>query len=96
MADVRIHRYVVDPADVAELLTRRAALITAIRADHPGLAEARLIRLEDGTFIDAWRWDSAEQMQAALASAPTLPEVAAAMSLTRDRSTEDGEIVDEQ
>jgi hypothetical protein len=73
-----------------------AALISAIRTSHPGLAEARLIRLEDGTFIDAWRWDSAEQMQAALAAAPTFPEVAAAMSLTRERTAEDGEIVDER
>ena len=71
-------------------------MIAAIRADHPGLAEARLIRLEDGTFVDAWRWDSAEQMQAALAAAPTYPEVPAAMSLTRERTAEDGEIVDER
>jgi hypothetical protein len=63
MAVVRIHRYSVDPAEVDELLTRRTALIAAIRAEHPGLAEARLIRLEDGTFIDAWRWESEEQMQ---------------------------------
>jgi hypothetical protein len=40
MADIRIHRYSVDdPADLEELLARRAELITAIRADHPGLAE---------------------------------------------------------
>jgi hypothetical protein len=96
MANVRIHRYNVDPADIEELLARRAALITAIRTAHPGLIEARLIRLENGTFVDAWCWDSAEQMQAALAEAPTFPEVGAAMSLTRDRTAEDGEIVDER
>jgi antibiotic biosynthesis monooxygenase len=96
MADIRIHRYNVDPTDVEELLARRGALITAIRAAHPGLIEARLIRLEDGSFVDAWRWESAEQMQAALAEAPTFPEVGAAMSLTRDRTAEDGEIVDER
>ncbi len=95
MADIRIHRYVVDPADTEELLARRAALITAIRADHPGLAEARLIRLEDGTFVDAWRWDSAEQMQAALAAAP-FPEAGPAWSLTREATSEDGEIVEER
>jgi hypothetical protein len=71
-------------------------VITAIRREHPGLVEARLIRLEDGTFIDAWRWDSAEQMQAAVVAAPTIPEVASAMSLIRDRTAEDGEIVDER
>jgi hypothetical protein len=95
MADIRIHRYVVDPSDLEELLARRATLITAIRADHPGLAETRLIRLEHGTFVDAWRWDSAEQMEAALAAAP-FPEAGPAWSLTREASSEDGEIVDER
>jgi hypothetical protein len=92
MADIRIHRFIVDPADLEEFLARRAAAIAAIRGQHPGLAEARLIRLGDGTFIDSWRWDSAEQMRAAAAP----PEARAAMSLTRDRTAEDGEIVDER
>jgi hypothetical protein len=97
MADIRIHRYTVDdPADLEELLARRAELIAAIRADHPGLREARLIRLEDGTLIDTWRWRSAEEMQVALGAAPTFPEARAAMSLTRNASAEDGEIVDER
>jgi Antibiotic biosynthesis monooxygenase len=95
MADIRIHRYAVDPADIEELLARRATLITAIRADHPGLLEARLIRLEDGTFVDTWRWDAAEQMQAALAAAP-FPEAGPAWSLPRSATSEDGEIVDER
>jgi hypothetical protein len=95
MADIRIHRYVVDPADLEELLARRAALITAIQADHPGLAEARLTRLEDVTFVDAWRWDSAEQMEAALAAAP-FPEAGPVWALIREAASEDGEIVDEQ
>jgi hypothetical protein len=83
------------PADIEELLVRRAALITAIRADHPGLAEARLIRLEDATFVDSWRWDSAEHMQASLAAAP-FPEAGPAWTLTREATSEDGEIVDER
>ena len=97
MADIRIHRYSVDdPAGLEEFLARRAELITAIRADHPGLVEARLIRLEDGTLIDTWRWRSAEEMQAAFEAAPSFPEVRAAMSLTRNASAENGEIVDER
>jgi hypothetical protein len=76
------------------LLTLRAALITAIRTNHAGLADARLIRLEDRTFVDAWRWDSAEQMDAALAAA-AFPEAGPAWSLTRDATSEEGEIVDE-
>jgi hypothetical protein len=96
MAVVRIHRYAVDQANMEELLARRATLITAIRAAHPGLAEARLTRLVDGTFTDVWRWDSAEQMQAALADMARFPEARAAMSLTRDATSVDGEIVDER
>jgi hypothetical protein len=95
MAVVRNHRYTIDPADLDELIARRAVLIAAIRAAYPGLTEARLTRLEDGTFTDVWRWDSAEHMQAALAAMP-IPEARAAMSLTRDATAVNGEIVDER
>jgi hypothetical protein len=96
MADIRIHRYAVDPADEDEFLARRTALIASMRERHPDLTETRLIRLEDGAFIDTWRWASAESMRAAFGSVPTIPEVPAAMSLTRDASNEDGEVVDER
>jgi hypothetical protein len=95
MSVVRIHHYTVDPADLKELLARRATLITAARAAHPGLAEARPTRLEDGTYTDAWRWGTAGQMQAAFPAA-TLPGARAAMSLTRDYTTQNGEIIDER
>jgi hypothetical protein len=95
MAVVRTHHYTVDQADLPDLLTRRTALIAAIRAAHPGLSDTRLTRLDDGTFTDVWRWDSAGQMQAALAAMP-IPEARAAMSLTRDSTAQDGEIVDER
>ena len=94
MAIVRTHHYTVDPADLPEFLARRAAVIAAIRSAHPGLSHTRLTRLDDGTFTDAWRWASAGQMQAALAAMP-IPEARAAMSLTRDNTAQDGEIVDE-
>jgi hypothetical protein len=95
MPVIRIHRYTVDPADIEELRARRTTLIDAIRVAFPGLIETRLVRLEDGTFIDAWRWESGEQMQAALAAAP-FPEAGPAWSLTREATSEDGEIVDER
>jgi hypothetical protein len=95
MAVTRTHHYAVDEADVPELLARRAAVIAAIRAAHTGLSHTRLIRLEDGTFTDTWRWDSAGQMQAALAAMP-IPEARAAMSLTHGATAQDGEIIDER
>lgn len=50
--------------------------------------------LEDGTFTDIWRWDSAEQMQATPGNAD--PQAGLAMSLTRDATAVNGEIVDER
>ena len=96
MTIVRAHRYTVPPADVDELIARRARLIAAIRGAHPGLNETRLTRLEDGTYTDVWRWDSAEQMRAALKAIPTIPEARAAMSLTREATSLNGEIIDER
>ena len=95
MPVIRTHHYAVDPADLGRLLTRRAEVIAAIRAAHPGLAHTRLARLADGTYTDTWRWDTAEQMEAALATMPT-PEARAAMSLTRGATATDAEVIDER
>jgi hypothetical protein len=71
--------------------------IAAIRAAHPGLTETRLTQLGDGTFTDVWRWDSTEQMRAALADMPRFgAQAGAAWSLTHDAAHVDGEIVDER
>jgi putative heme degradation protein len=96
MAVSRTHHYTVDPANFDELLARRAKLIDGIRAAHPGLTEARLTRLEDGSYTDVWRWESAEQMQAALVAARNFPAVGETMSLTRNATAQNGEIVDER
>jgi hypothetical protein len=96
MADIRIHRYGVDPTNRDELLARRADLIAAIRAKHSGLTDTRLIELGDDIFIDVWRWASSAEMQAALADIAAIPEARAAMSLTRDASSEDGDVLDER
>ncbi|MCW2913714.1 MAG: hypothetical protein JWN52_1782 [Actinomycetia bacterium] len=96
MPVIRITRFVVQPADVELMLARRTDLITSVRAAYPGLTEARLARLDDQTWIDTWRWDSAATAQAALAGAPALPEAAAAFSLTRDATAEQADIVDER
>jgi hypothetical protein len=90
-----MHHYRVDPADLDELLARRATLISAVRAAYPGLAQTLLTRLDDGSYQDAWRWDSAEQMKAA-GPAASLPQAQAARSLTRDATAVNGEIVDER
>lgn len=95
MTVTKTHHYAVGDADLDELLARRAALISAVRAAYPGLTGTQLTRLEDGTFTDTWRWDSAERMRAAR-PATELPEARAAMSLVRDHTARNGEILDER
>ena len=84
MVNIRIHRYHVEPANLDKFATRRAELIDTMRSKHPGLTETLLIDLGEGAYIDTWRWQSPEQMRAAFADAPSMPEIPAAMSLTHD------------
>ena len=91
---VRVHTYQVSPDDLTEFLSRRAAFVAELRTEHPGLAQVQLIRLEDGTYRDTWRWDSFEQMAAAFPAAGS-PQAAAIWSLTTDADALNGEIVDE-
>jgi hypothetical protein len=96
MSVVRNHIYSVDPADLDELLNRRSSLIATVRASHPGLSATRLVRLDDGTYCDTWHWETAEQLGAALAAIPTFAEAPATMSLTRDGTAQNGEVLDER
>jgi hypothetical protein len=95
MSVVRMHTYRVADADLREFLDRRAVLIARVRADHPGLAETRLTRLEDGSYTDTWRWDSSPQLAAAFPAAGS-PEATSAMAPTSDATAVNGEIVDER
>ncbi len=96
MAIARLARFQVDPADVAEMLARRATLIDAVRRSHHGLDEAQLTRIDEETWLDIWRWESADLMNQALAGAPALAEAGPAFALTRDMSAEVAEIVDKR
>jgi hypothetical protein len=92
---IRTHRYVVAEVDLPELIARRARLIKAVRSRFPGLSEARLARLPDGTLTDAWRWASAIQMHDALAAVGDIPGVGATMAMLDYESSEDSVIIDE-
>lgn len=96
MAVIRTTRFRAGPASAAELIARRAELISAVRAAFTGLTETRLARVGEDTWVDMWRWDSRASMQAALAGAPSLPEAAAAFSLTSDVTAENAELIDER
>jgi hypothetical protein len=98
MSLIRLDRFTTDPADTDELIARRAALVAAVRRSTPGLVEARLTRLDDGTWIDMWHWDTREHAQAAvtLAHAGRFPEAGAAFELTSGATTEFAEVVDDR
>jgi hypothetical protein len=96
MAVVRTHRYTVETGKLAQLLERRTALIQGIRSANPQFTQATLIRQEDGSYLDIWRWESAEAMHGAAAAARSFPLVGATMSLTTDHSVVDGEVLDQR
>jgi hypothetical protein len=95
MALIRTTRFTADPADADTVLQRRRNLLDAIRARSCGPTETRLIRVDERTWVDMWRWDSLETLQTALDGAPSLPEAAAAFAVARDVSAEQGDVVDE-
>ncbi|WP_406067678.1 antibiotic biosynthesis monooxygenase [Micromonospora sp. NBC_01638] len=96
MSVVTITRFKIDPVNAEELRARHAPLVSAIRSAVPGLAEARLGKLDDETWIGIWRWESAESIRMAREVGPDRPEATAAFSLTRDVTVEQAEIVDER
>jgi hypothetical protein len=73
MATVRTHRYALAPDQVEQFLAQRAELIGQWRAAGFHLVEARLYRLEDGTYLDIWRWASDEVMAKAFDAMGELP-----------------------
>ncbi len=94
MAVVRTHRYIVETGKLAQLLEQRSALIQGIRSASPEFTEATLIRQEDGSYLDIWRWESASAMQGAAAAAQNFPLARATISLTTEHSVVDGEVLD--
>jgi quinol monooxygenase YgiN len=98
MTVVRTTRLVVAPENADELLARRASLIAAVRAAHPGLVETRLARVDERTFVDTWRWDSAASLHCALDAVFDIPEAGPAFALTETTTldVEQADVVDER
>ena len=57
-----------------EMLGRRPALEAVVRERLPGLLDIRLVRLDDGTYIDALRWESRAAADAAIEQYAAIPE----------------------
>lgn len=96
MATVRTHRYNVDTGNLAAMLESRTNLINGIRSGNPAFSSATLIRLDDNSYLDIWRWDSAEEMQRAAEAAKEFPIVGSTLAMTTDHMITDGEILDER
>ena len=58
--------------------------------------ETRPYRLEDGTYLDIWRWRSSEVMAKAFDTMGELPLVGATLKMTSEHSAVDGDLVDER
>jgi hypothetical protein len=96
MATVRAHRYTLAPDQVEQFLAQRTELIGQWRAAGLDLVETRLYRLEDGMYLDIWRWASDEVMAKAFDTMGELPLIGATMRMTREHSAVDGDLVDER
>lgn len=87
MNALEITRYRIDPDRIDEFAGLWPPAVEAIRASCPGLIEARLVRLDVDTFLDAWLWTSRDAAEAAAAAAPGIPEAAAMFSLIVEAPT---------
>jgi heme-degrading monooxygenase HmoA len=68
-----VHARVRDGAE-EEMLSRRPALEAAVRERVPGLLDIRLVRLDDGTYLDVLRWESRAAADAATEQYAAIPE----------------------
>ena len=68
-----VHARVRDGAE-EEMLSRRPALEDGVRQKLPGLRDIRLVRLDDGTYLDVLRWESREAADAAIELFAEVPE----------------------
>jgi hypothetical protein len=92
---IRTTRFTADPAATDQVLAARSALLAALRAKISGPSEAKLVRIDERTWVDIWRWDSPADLEAASELAPTLPEARAAFAVAKDPTAETGELIDE-
>jgi hypothetical protein len=68
-----VHARMRDGAE-KEMLSRRPALEAGVREKLPGLLDIRLVRLDDGTYLDVLRWESREAADAAIELFAEVPE----------------------
>ena len=70
-----VHARVLPEVEEA-MLAKRPAFVGAMKRAIPGLVDASLVKLEDGTWLDIVRWESREAAEEAPAAHDELPEAA--------------------
>ena len=68
----------------SEMLDLRPRMIAAVRARFPELIDARLIQMDDGSWMDVVRWRSREAAERAAAAMTEIPEATAMMGLLEE------------
>ena len=74
---IEMVRFTVKPGEEGALVAERPGMLEALTAVYPGLASARLAKLDETTWLDMIVWESREGALAAAEGAPNIPEVAA-------------------
>jgi hypothetical protein len=59
MPIIEIHRFKIDPANVARLLELRGPAMAEFRRQIPELLQADLVRLDDDVWLDIQTWTTA-------------------------------------
>ncbi len=67
-----------------EMLRLRPRMIAAVRERFPELIDARLVQLDDGSWLDLVQWSSREAAERAAASFAEIPEAAAMGALIEE------------
>lgn len=74
---LEIARFTVKPDAEEQFLAEREQVIAHLRRHFSGLIDARLVKLENGEYLDLVRWASREQALLAAEGAMKVPEIAA-------------------
>lgn len=77
MEAFELARFRVDPNKTEQLRSSWQVAVDSIRSRFPGLLEANLARLDENTWLDIWRWESADTAKAAAEGAHAVPGAAA-------------------
>jgi hypothetical protein len=67
-----------------EMLALRPAMIDAVRSRCPGMIDAQLVHLDDGTWLDIVTWSSREAAERAATQFADIPEAAAMSGLLEE------------